>query len=157
MKVDFDLSYTDLNECVMCIVSVDEFNHSFDFIESELQKGGLESDFDINYLSFVGDYQDINKSLDKNQFEDFLETYYASYLDIEVFLAGMYLDIPYDKIEDSYQGEFSTDADFAQQIISDSYNLKDIPSFVEIDWDSTSVNIMWDYVEHNEHYFSNNY
>lgn len=91
-----------------------------------------------------------------SNWDDLFTIYYEDFnYDLEVFEAGIQAGIDLDRIEECYVGQFSNDADFAQQLAEDLYDFKDIPSWVEIDWDATSVNIMYDYIEQDEHYFSN--
>ena len=138
-------------------VTVDEYAYSLEHIEAELIASGLTSDFDVKYLSFGEPFEALNKRFNTDQYEEFFETYYKSYGNIDVFVAGIELCISIESIEDAYSGSFTTDADFAEQLARDLYDFKDIPSWVEIDWDATSVNIMYDYSEHDGHYFSNYY
>ena len=65
--------------------------------------------------------------------------------------------------EESYQGEYESGADFAEQMASDcGYIRRDIPSWVEIDWAATWENLSYDYTEiitpnNRVAIFSNNY
>ena len=65
--------------------------------------------------------------------------------------------------EDSYQGEYESGAEFAEQMTSDcGYISKDMPSWVEIDWAATWENLSYDYTEiitpnNRVAIFSNNY
>jgi hypothetical protein len=38
---------------------------------------------------------------------------------------------------DSYQGEFQSEVDFAQYFVEECYPMRDVPSFVVIDWQDT--------------------
>jgi hypothetical protein len=42
--------------------------------------------------------------------------------------------------EDAYRGEWSSKADYAEQLVSDCYSI-DLPSFVEVDWENTFDNL----------------
>ena len=65
--------------------------------------------------------------------------------------------------EDSYQGEYESGAEFAEQMTSDcGYISRDMPSWVEIDWAATWENLSYDYTEiimpnNRVAIFSNNY
>ena len=65
--------------------------------------------------------------------------------------------------EESYQGEYESGADFAEQMASDcGYISRDMPSWVEIDWAATWENLSYDYHEiimpnNRVAIFSNNY
>lgn len=46
---------------------------------------------------------------------------------------------------DSYQGEFQSGAEFAQYITEECYIMRDVPSYVVIDWEETWENLRDDY------------
>ena len=51
-----------------------------------------------------------------------------------------------DHFEDAYQGEYESGAEFAEQIVSDcGYINRNLPSWVEIDWQATWDNLSDDY------------
>jgi hypothetical protein len=151
-KYNFELVYKTENSNYT--ITITEFDYSFEFIENELINLGMENDFDTGSLAF-NDFTELNKCLDNNLYEEFFETYYNSYLGIYAFIAGLELGIEIDNIEDAYQGQYNSDAEFAEQITSDLYNLKDIPSYLVIDWDASSRDLMYDYSENDGYYFSN--
>ena len=65
-----------------------------------------------------------------------------------------------DHFEDMYQGQYNSGADFAEQIASDcGYVTRDLPSWIEIDWQKTWDNALsYDYTELiGGHIFNNNY
>ena len=65
-----------------------------------------------------------------------------------------------DHFEDIYQGQYNSGADFAEQIATDcGYITKDLPSWIEIDWQKTWDNALsYDYTELiGGHIFSNNF
>ena len=96
--------------------------------------------------------------LDDNFF-DYMEAVKASHLDPEVFLAGTALDIPYDKIEETYQGEWRSDEDFVTNLLDTTDGIPDLPNYIKIDWEGTTRDIMqnYNYGEWDGHYFDNNY
>ena len=65
-----------------------------------------------------------------------------------------------DHFEDIYQGQYNSGADFAEQIATDcGYITRDLPSWIEIDWQKTWDNALsYDYTELiSGHIFNNNY
>ena len=94
--------------------------------------------------------------LDDNFF-DYMEAVETSHLDPEVFLAGTALDIPYDKIEEAYQGKWSSDEDFVIDWLDDTWDIRDLPSYIHIDWERTTQDIMMNYGESEGHYFNTCY
>ena len=62
--------------------------------------------------------------------------------------------------EEMYQGQYNSGADFAEQIATDcGYITRDLPSWIEIDWQKTWDNTLsYDYTELiGGHIFSNNF
>jgi hypothetical protein len=60
--------------------------------------------------------------------------------------------------EEAYQGEFRDGAEFAEQLVNDCYGMsRDLPSFVEIDWEATWENLRYDYCEEGGFIFSTNW
>ena len=62
--------------------------------------------------------------------------------------------------EEMYQGQYNSGADFAEQIATDcGYITRDLPSWIEIDWQKTWDNALsYDYTELiGGHIFNNNY
>jgi len=86
-------------------------------------------------------------------FFDYMEAVKTSHLDPEVFLAGAALDIPYDKIEETYQGEWRSDEDFVTNLLDTTDGIPDLPNYIHIDWAGTTRDIMIDYGESEGHYF----
>ena len=58
-----------------------------------------------------------------------------------------------EKVEESYNGEFDSDTDFAEEILQDDGFVSQLPSYVYIDWERTARDIMMDYATDNNHYF----
>ena len=59
---------------------------------------------------------------------------------------------------EAYQGEFRDGAEFAEQLVSDCYGMpRDLPSFVEIDWEATWENLRYDYCEQDGFIFCQNW
>ncbi len=94
--------------------------------------------------------------LDDNFF-DYMEAVETSHLDPEVFLAGAALSIPWDKIEQTYQGEWRSDEDFVTELLDKSNDIPKLPSYIHIDWAGTTRDIMMDYGESEGHYFNTCY
>lgn len=63
-----------------------------------------------------------------------------------------------ESFEDAYVGEYESGADYAEQLVSDCYGLpRDLPSFVEIDWEATWQNLQYDYYFEAGHIFNANW
>jgi antirestriction protein len=58
------------------------------------------------------------------------------------------------RLMDEYCGHYDSDEDFTQQLLEDTDGLpKDLPAYIHIDWEWTAKEIMFDYQEHDGHYF----
>jgi len=95
-------------------------------------------------------------SSDYWEFIDFIEN---SYLDEVAILAGLDLGIDLDNIEEAYSGTYCSDEEFAQDMAEQCGNLLENPvwPYTCIDWEYAARELMYDYNESNNHYFSNNW
>ena len=113
-----------------------EYNDMCDFIENHSEE------------EFIHHYETYNKlceDYDKNLVDEFIEDFDVSTIE---------------NFEDMYQGQYNSGADFAEQIASDcGYITRDLPSWIEIDWQKTWDNALsYDYTELiGGHIFNNNY
>ena len=90
------------------------------------------------YIKVKGDYG-------KDLIDEFIEDFAVSTIE---------------NFEDMYQGQYNSGADFAEQIATDcGYITRDLPSWIEIDWQKTWNNTLsYDYTELiGGHIFSNNF
>lgn len=91
------------------------------------------------------------KELGRNELENILNDSSRG----EDFLEAVFeCDIQLSDIDESYQGQYSSDEEFTEQLISDRYSF-DLPNFVYIDWERTARDVMMDYFKHNGYYFGN--
>ena len=76
-----------------------------------------------------------------------------------LFRSGFYSDNIeelIEKAEESYQGEYDSDEDFTEELLTETGSVpNDLPSYVYIDWERTSRDIMYDYSASNGYYFAN--
>lgn len=73
----------------------------------------------------------------------------------EVAEAALELGIAANDIDQCYQGSYRSEADFAEQLTTDTCDI-DVPSWVVIDWQATwDYALTYDYVQHGGHYFQN--
>lgn len=56
-----------------------------------------------------------------------------------------FLDVDPMEIEDRYMGAYESTEDWAYELASECFNLDDIPSFISIDWERTTRDLMMDY------------
>lgn len=51
-------------------------------------------------------------------------------------------------------GEYNTDENFVQELLEQTVDMpENLPSYIQIDWESTARNIKYDYSTSNNHYF----
>lgn len=93
------------------------------------------------------------------EYWDYIETIESSHLDAEVFAAAEDCEIPYESVEDAYQGEYSSDEEFAQEFAESCGLVNDDATWPSnyIDWERAARDLMYDYSTSNGHYFSINY
>ena len=88
-----------------------------------------------------------------NDMCDFIESYgeeaFVEHYDTETI----------EHFEDMYQGQYDSGAEFAEQIASDcGYVSRDMPSWIEIDWQKTWDNALsYDYTQIGYAIFNDNY
>lgn len=77
--------------------------------------------------------------------------------DIEVIDAGLKAGVDIDNIDEAYQGEYKSDADFAEETAEQLGYLDGKNSWPHncIDWDQAAKDLMMDYCEENGYYFRN--
>ena len=112
-----------------------EYNDMCDFIEEHGEENFR--DYYETYSKLVDDYEEV--------VDEFIEDFDVSAIE---------------NFEDMYQGQYESGAEFAEQICQDcGYITRELPSWVEIDWQKTWDNALsYDYIEiGNGHIFNANY
>ena len=121
---------------------------------------------DYNTL-YCWEYNDMCNFIENHSEEEFVDHYetynrlcedYGQNL-VDEFAENFDVD-SVDHFEDIYQGQYNSGADFAEQIATDcGYITRDLPSWIEIDWQKTWDNALsYDYTELiGGHIFNNNY
>ena len=113
-----------------------EYNDMVDFIKEHSEE------------EFVHHYETYNRLCEdygQNLVDEFIEDFDVNTIE---------------NFEDMYQGQYDSGADFAEQIATDcGYITRDLPSWIEIDWQKTWDNALsYDYTELiGGHIFNNNY
>ena len=124
----------------------------------------LLDEYNETYCWEYNDMVDFIKNYGETEFLTYYETYnrlcedYGQNL-VDEFAENFDVD-SVDHFEDMYQGQYNSGADFAEQIATDcGYITRDLPSWIEIDWQKTWDNALsYDYTELSDgHIFNNNY
>ena len=131
-------------------------------MEQETQE--LLDEYNEEYCWEYNDMVDFIKEHSEEEFVHHYETYnrlcedYGQGL-VDEFAEHFDID-SVEHFEESYQGQFDSGAEFAEQIATDcGYITRDLPSWIEIDWQKTWDNTLsYDYTELiGGHIFNNNY
>ena len=130
-------------------------------MEQETQE--LLDEYNEEYCWEYNDMVDFIKEYGEKKFRDYYEDYYRAVDDLGEDIVNAFIEVFYiesiGNIEESYQGQMSG-SEFAEQIASDcGYVTRDLPSWIEIDWQKTWDNALsYDYTELiGGHIFNNNY
>ena len=128
-------------------------------MEQETQE--LLDEYNETYCWEYNDMVDFIKEYGEKKFRDYYEDYYRAIEDLGEDIVNAFIEVFYiesiGNIEESYQGQMSG-AEFAEQIASDcGYVTRDLPSWIEINWEKTWDNLSYDYTEIDGHIFNNNY
>lgn len=105
---------------------------------------------ECNDFDFPSDYaEDVDKQI------EFLQAFSECDQDAEVVEAALYLSIEPHNIDEAYQGEYKDDEDFAQEIAEGigAIDKNAAWPYTCIDWEYAARELMYDYSEHNGHYF----
>ena len=129
-------------------------------MEQETQE--LLDEYNESYCWEYNDMVDFIKEYGEKKFRDYYEDYYRAVDDLGEDIVNAFIEVFYiesiGNIEESYQGEYRSGAEFAEQIASDCGYVKDnLPSWIEINWEKTWDNLSYDYTEIDGHIFNNNY
>ena len=131
-------------------------------MEQETQE--LLDEYNEEYCWEYNDMVDFIKEHSEEEFVHHYETYNRLCEDYGQNLVDEFIEdfdvSTIENFEDMYQGQYNSGADFAEQIATDcGYITRDLPSWIEIDWQKTWDNALsYDYTELlGGHIFNNNY
>ena len=124
----------------------------------------LLDEYNETYCWEYNDMVDFIKEYSEEEFVHHYETYNRLCEDYGQNLVDEFIEdfdvSTIENFEDMYQGKYNSGADFAEQIATDcGYITRDLPSWIEIDWQKTWDNALsYDYTELiGVHIFNNNY
>lgn len=149
-KVIIDDATYDYDDIISAAFDAAEDVGVFEKFENITQE---DCDFEIHIDD--GDLEDLGIS-NSDELYEFCDIFYSdnnSY-EVEVFQAAYECDIPFEDIDEMYQGQWDDDETFVMRLLEDTGMIpSDLPNFIYIDWERTAENVMDDYVEHRGHYF----
>ena len=96
------------------------------------------------FLTYIEDYLQAIDEYEEEVVEDFVEIFGVCSIS---------------SLSDAYQGKWDSGAEFAQNLAEDCGEVpRDMPSWIEIDWEASWDNLSYDYTEgENGHFFNSNF
>ena len=130
-----------------------EMTDSVTELFNELVDDGHDAD---DLQAFIDEYG-------KSQFVDYIEEYLQAVDEYNEEVVESFLEIfdidSIGNLSESYQGQYDSGAEFAQQLAQDCCEVpRDMSSWIEIDWKASWDNLDYDYTEGSGgHIFSQNF
>lgn len=136
--------YTDANDFLNACAELHKDEHDPEFMFQDFENfhkslysesGNLDAIYE--YIDFIND----------------------TYLSVEAVNAGLSLDIPLDKLEDAYHGQFDSDTDLAYDYVESTGLLQGVPDKITnyFDYEAFGRDLAFDFIEDNGFYFWANY
>ena len=119
-------------------------------IIEQLEDSELDKDFELE----VSDWGNTPKNMqDLSILAECLED--TEYHDEDIISAGIECGVDINNIDEAYAGSFNSDADFAEDMAEQLGYIDNNISWPHncIDWEYAAKELMYDYSEHNGHYF----
>ena len=123
----------------------------------------LLDEYNETYCWEYNDMVDFIKEYGEKDFRDYYETYNRLVDDYGQNLVDEFIEdfdvSTIENFEDMYQGQYDSGAEFAEMIASDcGYVSRDMPSWIEIDWQKTWDNALsYDYTQIGYAIFNDSY
>ncbi len=131
--------------------SFNDQEHATELFE-ELEADGIDAD---EMQDFINKYGHKDFILYYEEYHQAVEEWNSEIVDS--FLEEFDLS-DVSRISDAYHGEYSSGAEFAEQLVSDcGYINQELPYWIEVDWEKTWDNLSYDYTEVNGYIFLNNF
>ena len=123
--------------------TLDEYNELYDWEYNEMCEF-IENYGETEFLTYYETYHRLCEDYGQNLVDEF-----ANHFDVDTV----------EHFEDMYQGQFDSGAEFAEMIASDcGYVSRDMPSWIEIDWQKTWDNALsYDYTQIGYAIFNDSY
>ena len=122
----------------------------------------LLDEYNETYCWEYNDMVDFIKEYGEKNFRDYYEDYYRAVDDLGEDIVNAFIEVFYiesiGNINESYQGEYSSGAEFAEQLAIDCCEVpSNLSSWIEIDWKASWDNLSYDYCEQDGYIFSQNF
>tara|TARA_Y100001933_G_scaffold72901_1_gene74436 strand:- start:19 stop:438 length:420 start_codon:yes stop_codon:yes gene_type:complete len=122
----------------------------------------LLDEYNEEYCWEYNDMVDFIKEYGEKNFRDYYEDYYRAVDDLGEDIVNAFIEVFYiesiNNINESYQGEYNSGAEFAEQLAIDCCEVpSNLSSWIEIDWKASWDNLSYDYCEQDGYIFSQNF
>ena len=122
----------------------------------------LLDEYNEEYCWEYNDMVDFIKEYGEKNFRDYYEDYYRAVDDLGEDIVNAFIEVFYiesiGNINESYQGEYNSGAEFAEQLAVDCCEVpSNLSSWIEIDWKASWDNLSYDYCEQDGYIFSQNF
>ena len=129
-------------------------------MEQETQE--LLDEYNELYCWEYNDMVDFIKEYGEKNFRDYYEDYYRAVDDLGEDIVNAFIEVFYiesiGNINESYQGEYNSGAEFAEQLAVDCCEVpSNLSSWIEIDWKASWDNLSYDYCEQDGYIFNQNF
>ena len=123
--------------------TLDEYNELYDWEYNEMCEF-IENYGETEFLTYYETYHRLVEDYGRELVDNF-----ANHFDVDTV----------EHFEDMYQGQYDSGAEFAEMIVSDcGYISRDMPSWIEIDWQKTWDNALsYDYTQIGYAIFNDSY
>jgi len=152
---EYDIDFDPYNDCT-------DMDGLKDLAETAIMDSGdVDDEGEIDkdeIVVAIADYDEVPDTYaNENDVWDFAAAFAECDQELEVVEAALYLGVSADDIDEAYQGSYDDDEDFARET-ADSLGAVDKNAAWPmncIDWEFAAKELMYDYSEHNGHYFRN--
>jgi len=122
----------------------------------------LLDEYNEIYCWEYNDMVDFIKEYGEKNFRDYYEDYCRAIDDLGEDIVNAFIEVFYiesiNNINESYQGEYNSGAEFAEQLAIDCCEVpSNLSSWIEIDWKASWDNLSYDYCEQDGYIFSQNF
>ena len=122
----------------------------------------LLDEYNEEYCWEYNDMVDFIKEYGEKNFRDYYEDYYRAVDDLGEDIVNAFIEVFYiesiGNINESYQGQYNSGAEFAEQLAIDCCEVpSNLSSWIEIDWKASWDNLSYDYCEQDGYIFSQNF
>lgn len=155
---EIELSFDPYNDCTNMDELRDLAVDEFDPLEHEDEDGEPTIPEPGDITITITDYDEVPSSYaNEKDVWDFAEAFAECEQKIEVVEAALQCDVNPADIDEAYQGEYDSDEDFARET---AYSIGAVDKDAKwpndcIDWKYAAQELMYDYSDHNGHYFRN--